>query len=443
MNDPRSSSAPAGRAETVFVILTLLLYTGAIVFTLRAATANADIDPNTGDPVFQAIWLFVDTIVFLLLAKNWRTSIPAMRGTALVWALVALAVASPLWSSAPQVTTRRSIALVGTTLFGVYFAARFSLRRQVSLLAWALGLGVISSFVFVFALPSYGIEGGGDWKGAFLTKNVMGRAMTLSLIVFLLCAWKGRSRKFVLGSLAVLAALLLLGAGSSTALVVLPLAIASLFSTRILKWPTGLSMPLLVMALALSSAAAIWTSDNFAEALGAAGRDPTLTGRTQLWDDVIVQIEDKPWLGYGYGGFWLGWDGPSAKIWEETTWQPPHAHNGLLDLWLDLGAVGVVLFIAGFATVFFRALKLAQRAKEKAELLPIAFLVFMFLYNLSESTILRQNSIFWVLYVAVATAVLSRTPLIAQSPKDEEVLIPTNVRWALDAKGAQRKVRLS
>jgi len=170
------------------------------------------------------------------------------------------------------------------------------------------------------------------------------------------------------------------------------------------------------MMLALSSAVAIWTTDNYAVALGAVGRDATLTGRTQLWADVIVQIEDKPWLGYGFGGFWLGWNGPSAAIWEETTWQPPHAHNGILDLWLDLGAVGVALFVVGFVVAVVRALRLAQRSCDRAELLPIAFLVFMFLYNFSESTILHQNSIFWVLYVASATSVLRQHAALAPAP---------------------------
>ena len=38
----------------------------------------------------------------------------------------------------------------------------------------------------------------------------------------------------------------------------------------------------------------------------------TLTGRTELWATVIEMIREHPWFGYGYSGFWLGWDGESA-----------------------------------------------------------------------------------------------------------------------------------
>src|SRR5262249_53870477 len=104
-------------------------------------------------------------------------------------------------------------------------------------------------------------------------------------------------------------------------------------------------------------------------------------------------------LGHGYAAFWLGWEGESAKIWAALPWMPPHAHNGFLDLGLELGVIGIVVFVTGFVWATWRATLVIRRTKTVYGLWPIAYLVFI-VVNSAESTILVQNSIFWMLYVA-------------------------------------------
>ena len=86
------------------------------------------------------------------------------------------------------------------------------------------------------------------------------------------------------------------------------------------------------------------------------GRDATLSGRTGLWDAVLAAISMKPLLGYGYESFWNGLAGPSASVVAAVHWIPPHAHNGFLDLWLDLGALGLLIFGIGFVLRFRTAI---------------------------------------------------------------------------------------
>jgi len=110
----------------------------------------------------------------------------------------------------------------------------------------------------------------------------------------------------------------------------------------------------------------------------------------------------SPWWGYGYNAFWRGADGPSVGVWQLLSWPAPHAHNGLLNLWLDLGLIGVFLFMAGFSRCTRRAIRYLR--SERNSFLapwPSIFLGFFFLSNLTESSMVDSNSIFWIVYVSV------------------------------------------
>jgi exopolysaccharide production protein ExoQ len=183
-----------------------------------------------------------------------------------------------------------------------------------------------------------------------------------------------------------------------------------------------LAIPVTIVGVLLLSVAALLLVDNTEVVLTALGKDPTLTGRTALWQAVWSSIMERPWVGYGYGAFWTGWQGPSRAVFESVAWEPPHAHNGILDLWLSVGFVGVAIFVAEFGFTVVRAIAAARAHRTAEGTWPLAFLSFMFLYNATESTILRQHTIYWVLYVAVVASRLSgdgrqRSPAGASAPE--------------------------
>ncbi len=138
----------------------------------------------------------------------------------------------------------------------------------------------------------------------------------------------------------------------------------------------------------------------------AMGKDPTLTGRTVLWIEVIHSIQERQWLGYGYSAFWLGRSSESDRIWNSIHWEAPHSHNGYLDLILELGLIGFGLYIILFLSVMKRSLHQFRNNYFSAYIWPILYLTFIFIYNLVESNILKSNNLFWVLFVAVAFSLL-------------------------------------
>jgi exopolysaccharide production protein ExoQ len=93
------------------------------------------------------------------------------------------------------------------------------------------------------------------------------------------------------------------------------------------------------------------------------GKDPTLTGRTEIWTYVITDIWMKPWLGWGYFSFWQLTNPAALEISNTVHWVVPHAHNGLLESLLEIGVIGTALF----AFILIRIIVLAARCLDTPE----------------------------------------------------------------------------
>jgi exopolysaccharide production protein ExoQ len=405
------------KLEKGFTVLVLLLSTQALLPLLREEGVIVTNTTYEASPVTMVIWVGVYIVIFSLVAVRWKRFMYDARRNKLLLLLVGLALVSVLWSASPKDTLLQSFALVGTTLIGIYLAMRYSLGEQLRLLAWTLGIAALLSLVFALASPSYGISIGehveGAWRGIFMHKNTLGRLMALSLLVFLLLGMSGhRYHRVACLIFFVLSVGLIMLSDSRTALISsLILLILLLFYNTLLQWNYTLSVPALIGVVLLGGGIAALLLYNIEFVLGVFGRNATLTGRTDLWAAVFEMIRESPWLGYGYGAFWLGWMGESAYIWNTIRfWQPESAHNGFLDLWLDLGLAGILVFILGFLMSSLRAIVWARLTSPKENYWPMIYLTFMVLFNLPESTLLFPNTIFWILYVAIAVS-LSNIPL--------------------------------
>jgi exopolysaccharide production protein ExoQ len=131
----------------------------------------------------------------------------------------------------------------------------------------------------------------------------------------------------------------------------------------------------------------------------ALGRDPTLTGRTFVWKDLLDMVE-SPMRGTGYGSFWLG--DRMKRLWEVFWWHPTEAHNGYLETYLELGLIGLCLLIGMVASGFVKAKKMLSRHFGSG-LLRISFVIITLLYNMTESAFKGTHPIWFVLLLSVVT----------------------------------------
>jgi exopolysaccharide production protein ExoQ len=400
----RASRGP-GNAEKAFVVLVLLLALGAFMnLTITGAIETQ----NMGMLGMQILWSFLYIIMFVFYSRSCGRPLRNLCVVSPLLLVLGFVLSSALWSQDTWLTLRRSIALVLTLFFGVYFASRFKLREQFRLLACAFFVCVAFSFFFELAglNPDEGIPG---WYGVFALKVELGRNMALSVLVF--SFWgKVEPEHRVLARVGFLASVaLVLLSRDMTSVVVLVLSLILLPYLRLalrrsLFWATsGIGLLLVAGMFFVFYAAA-----NLEKLTGLLGKDPMLTGRLPLWMLSTVMALQHPWLGYGFNAFWLPDETYTQRIWHLLHWMPPHAHNGLLELWLELGIVGTGLFLVVSAQYFTKAISFLRQSSDPAAAWPLIFFIFLFFGSITEATFLGSNSVTFILYVAVAATVSAK-----------------------------------
>jgi O-antigen ligase len=146
----------------------------------------------------------------------------------------------------------------------------------------------------------------------------------------------------------------------------------------------------------------IWRSPDLFFQLVA--RDPTFTGRTQLWSFTLPAIAKRPLLGYGYGAFWwTGLSGEALNIWIRSRWIPTAADNGYLDLVLDAGVFALPFLLYVVLHSFRMAVKYIRFESQPIALWPATYLCFFLLHNVFESELLTTRSLEFLVFAAITT----------------------------------------
>jgi O-antigen ligase len=127
------------------------------------------------------------------------------------------------------------------------------------------------------------------------------------------------------------------------------------------------------------------------------GRDTTLTQRTALWD-LLLRFDTSPWWGEGYMGFWSGWR--LQTIWQAVGVGVNQAHNGYLEQYLNLGAVGIGLLLILLLGAIKRNWQLMMTQSAWGSFLLTVVIVAM-VYNISEATFYGLNILWVMLLLAV------------------------------------------
>ncbi len=418
--------------ESAVIILLLLLFSEALLGPLLADEYNPD-----SSVILRLMWLPIYGIVAILGCLRAPKMISLTVRMPMIIGIMLLIVASTIWSIDPELTLRRSIAIVMTTLFGLYLSARYNWQDMLVLFGITWAILAIGSFLIALGVPTLGIEQEGDhigaWRGLWFQKNAMGGHMSRAALLFgFLAITQPTFRKLWIFGL-ILSVLLVLLSTSKTSLLGLIVGGGVLIcgawmrrgpvSALTLIW-TGVTFGGLLVGLFMFQPVLV---------LEALGRDATLTGRTDIWAALFDVIADRPVLGYGYGAFWAEGSAPADYVREVTEWDVPTAHNGWLETWLSIGLLGTALFAVSFLVTLIRSLWVSINSW--VGFFAIGFTLQFLLFSLSESIILQQNSITWLAYVSVAAALIRqsrRSPLSQGSigGRQRDFILPDHRRVA-------------
>jgi O-antigen ligase len=317
---------------------------------------------------------------------------------------IGLIIFSALWSSTAWLSFKAAISLTFISIFAVYFARKCNWEELFKLLRWnQTFIAFLSAFLAIF-VPSEGqMEKG--WAGAIGHPINLGNMMALTACLWLLHGIHNRKYRWRSLLFSALSIVIMQLANSAGAFIVFMSLIVIVFIPPIFRKLNFLQANLLfTLIVSIFGMLSIWLFSNLSSTFSLMDKDLTLTGRVPLWNLLIEsRVVERPWLGYGYSGFWQPWQGtdnPAAIIIRLIGDWAVHAHNGFLDIILNVGLVGFLLFILCLFSNIGQAIKLLLSNRSSEAVLPLIVLTFILVSNLSQTSIIFPGYD-WFLFVLV------------------------------------------
>ncbi|CAB4554338.1 MAG: O-antigen ligase family protein [Actinomycetes bacterium] len=197
------------------------------------------------------------------------------------------------------------------------------------------------------------------WRGLFDHKNGLGVFLVLGMIAIL--AFERRRPLRILGAL--LAAACVVGSRSATAASGFMVALIVWIWVGLLNRSTNQRDRALfgLVSIAMAIMAVFVGLGLMPAFLDLYGKDFTFSGRTIIWRESMEVVEDNPIIGVGYGGVWHDIQGPlTSGLHRQIGFNAAHAHNGAIEVLMETGLIGLVLFVVFFASVVRKAASLLE-----------------------------------------------------------------------------------
>jgi O-antigen ligase len=340
-----------------------------------------------------------------LMMRYIRAILSGFHRELLIMSLPVLAFFSIAWSQFAMITLVHAVMLGANMAFAFYLMERFSINDILKLLLIVGALASIGSLFLIVFLPQYGVQNrsslvSGAWEGIFGQKNICGLVMTSLLLPAFFVHIKSQYAKIFRNSYIIAVIVIIAMSRSAGAWVICAACLIFVLGMRFLiRMPQKEAVAIVLIFGGIAAIAGVFVYRYFDVLMYALGKDPTLTGRTRIWSSLLTSVMKKPILGYGYTAFWGGLQGESASVVLSEHGAIGYAENGVLELWLELGIVGVVLYML----VFFRAIRDAaycfMRKPSPAVMWYISVLFFIAVSNIEGGKLLSTSDLGLILSI--------------------------------------------
>jgi exopolysaccharide production protein ExoQ len=364
-----------------------------------------------GSPIDAAYFASLILLGVWVLSNRRLSLGEVVRNNAWLALLILYGLLSVTWSDDPAIAIKRWIKTMGHPLMALVILSDPDPARAVKIVLRRCAYFFLPlSVLFIKYLPEYGRSfdawtGEAVNNGVGLTKNDLGYiCMVSGLIFFWQLSTLARNadgsrnwREIAIGGAFVLMALWLLNVSNSAtslACLMLGATIIVLLST---PFVSKRYFGTLVVAATLIGLAVESSFGLYATTIEALGRNPSLTDRTVVWEDVLG-LQNQPLIGYGFESFWLGTR--LEAMWAKWWWQPTQAHNGYIETYLNLGAIGLVLL--GFVTLAgFRAITRSFADDLEFGRLRMGLLFAILAFNVTEAAFKGTHFVWTIFYIVV------------------------------------------
>ena len=356
-------------------------------------------DNENGSGLDQLLLGGLAIAAMIVLARRRFDWVSALRPHGWFLALLGYMAVSTLWSDISLVALRRWVRQLIVVLMALVIMSennpRGAMESTLRRFAYVL---IPFSLLLIKYYPAWGVDysysGVAMWVGVTLHKNGFGSLCSISILFLLLARYRQwregvpaieRFQKWADVAIILTALFMLAGAQKNSATVAASLGIGCatlLFLLLFRKTRPVIRQAVLVIVVisfvGIGLAGPFLGSLNIAGVSSNLGRDDTLTGRTIIWKQLMPVFENQPAFGSGFQSFWTT---SRRELYEFSD-----AHNGYLDVLMDLGMVGLVLYSVWLLSCA-RKLQRAMSIDYYWASFAISSLLMTLVYNFAESTL--------------------------------------------------------
>jgi exopolysaccharide production protein ExoQ len=394
-------------------------------------STSAELEGNPLDQILYSGLLICGVIV---LARRGQEAGRLLRANVPIVLFFLHCALSVLWSDYPEASFKRWVkSLCDVVMVMVVLTDPNRLAAINRLLVRTSFLLIPLSILMIKYYPELAVryspeDGKQVITGITLDKNALGG---ICLILGLGCLWRflvayqdregtHRARHLIVhGTLLVMVMWLFSKANSKTSLLCFVLVSGLLVATAVPPLARKRAVLNLLAVTALVAVVLPLFLGTGTGLLQTVGRDATLTGRTDIWEQALA-IHTSPILGAGFESFWL--PGPLDGPRYGRSWHVNEAHNGYLEVYLNLGMVGLVLLAFIIVTGYRNAIGMFPQDPREGGL-RLAFLVLVLTYSCTEAGF-RMMSLVWICFLLAAIAVPKQDSLQVGSQHAYELLSP-------------------
>ena len=331
---------------------------------------------------------------------------------------------SIIWSVSKDISFYRWLILIFTIITGGYIGLRYNLRETISSLSsfslWIIFLSIILVIFFSYiGVMDYHIIQGA-WKGIYWHKNHMGLIASFVSILFLINIINSfrekRKSKFAWIFLYVISLLVIYGSDSVAAYFTTLLSNGGIVLAQIwLNFRSKIQKRhyiILVIILIFISLVIFINIDRFFSIFN---RNATLTGRIPMWSYLYnTYISNRLLGGYGFNAFWY-LASHRVAVGLAAGYPDPIviADNGFIDILVNIGVIGLFLFLIFYLGAWWRSIKLAWKANNIDGFFPLIVMAFTLIANISWS-LLFENENFFMLIMITLLFCISKNGLMVE-----------------------------
>jgi len=314
-----------------------------------------------GNPIDRAFLTIVLVLGLIILVKRKFSWSSLIKNNVWLILLLGYMLLSCLWSGDPFISFKRWTREVIAIVMAAAIASEpHPLKALESLFRRSVYVLIPFSYVCINYFPEYGriyVHHSGDlmWVGTTIHKNVLTQLCVASIFFLIWTFFRRRQGRNAAASryqtylevFILLLAFWIMGgpyhSPTYSATAAMALMIGLLMFIGLVWYNKRGSIPgsalltaFIIFIIVYGTITPFIGKLSLFDVSSLAGREENLTGRADVWRQLIPVAMQQPALGYGFAGFW------TTNAREE--FDISGSHNGYLDLILELGFIGLLFY---------------------------------------------------------------------------------------------------